>query len=112
MVTTGPAADPDALDEAVDRLSDRLRTLPESALRRGAAARGLALARELARRAQLLERPDHPPVKLPDAGVFAVGDQLAVAGHDLAQALRSAEPGPARDRALAAALDLVRAHRL
>ena len=33
---------------------------------------------------------------MPDAGIFAVGDQLAVAGHDLAEALRAA---PSRSRA-------------
>ncbi|GAA2455829.1 hypothetical protein [Streptomyces macrosporus] len=75
---------------AVDRFADRLRALPQSALTRGAAAEGLALARELARRAQRVEFPGRAPRELPDAGVFAVGDQLAVAGHDLAEALRAA----------------------
>ncbi|MCX2971181.1 MULTISPECIES: hypothetical protein [Streptomyces] len=75
---------------AVDALADRLRALPQSTLRRGAAAGALALARELADRAQRLEEPDRGPRELPDAGMFAVGDQLAVAGHDLAEALRTA----------------------
>ncbi len=80
---------------AVDRFADRLRAMPQSALTRGAAAEGLTLARELARRAQRVEFPDRPPRELPDAGVFAVGDQLAVAGHDLAEALRTADAGTA-----------------
>ncbi|MFE1767453.1 hypothetical protein ACFW81_24945 [Streptomyces angustmyceticus] len=78
------------LQTAVDALADRLRSLPQSRLHRGAAAEGLALARRLATRAQLIERPGEPPHELPDAGVFAVGDQLAVAGHDLVEALRAA----------------------
>ncbi|MFF2811503.1 hypothetical protein ACFVT2_30885 [Streptomyces sp. NPDC058000] len=77
------------LQTAVDALADRLRALPQSALRRGAAAEGLALARDLAARAQLIERPGERPRELPDAGMFAAGDQLAVAGHDLVEALRT-----------------------
>ncbi|MEU8350908.1 MULTISPECIES: hypothetical protein [unclassified Streptomyces] len=78
------------LDTAVERLAGKLRAAPQSALRRGAAAEGLELARELARRAQRIEFPDREPAELPDAGVFVVGDQVAVAGHDLAEALRTA----------------------
>jgi hypothetical protein len=74
---------------AVDRFADRLRAAPQSRLQRGAAAEGLALARELAVRSQRIERPGEQPRVMPDAGVFAVADQLAVAGHDLAEALRS-----------------------
>ncbi|MCH6160668.1 hypothetical protein [Streptomyces marispadix] len=74
-----------SLITAVQPAADRLRTLPESALRRGAAAEGLALARELAVRAQRLEFPGRDPLELPDVGVFAVGDQLLVAAHDLAE---------------------------
>ncbi|WP_340561003.1 hypothetical protein [Streptomyces sp. GSL17-111] len=74
---------------AVDALADRLRSMPQSALRRGASARALELARDLAVRAQRLEEPGRPPRELPDAGLFAVGDQVAVAGHDLAEALRA-----------------------
>jgi hypothetical protein len=33
--------------------------------------------------------PGEQPRVMPDAGVFAVADQLAVAGHDLAEALRN-----------------------
>ncbi|KUJ66718.1 hypothetical protein ACZ90_33850 [Streptomyces albus subsp. albus] len=72
---------------AVDRLADRLRAMPQSALAQGAAARGLALAGELAQRAQRLEAPGAEPRPMPDAGMFVVADQLAVAGHDLAEIL-------------------------
>ncbi|MFC4494205.1 hypothetical protein ACFPA8_08665 [Streptomyces ovatisporus] len=85
MLDTAPLTVPAQL------LSDRLRRLPESALRRGAAAEGLALARELARRAQLLEFPARTPLELPDVGVLAVGDQLAVAAHDLAEIVRDVD---------------------
>ncbi|OEV05373.1 hypothetical protein [Streptomyces oceani] len=97
MLDTSP------LSLRVDRLADRLRAAPQSALRRGAAASGLALSRELARRAQLREFPERVPYELPDAGPFAVGDQLAVAGHDLANALSGTED----EEALADAVRLV-----
>ena len=84
---------------AVERLADRLRATPHSRLRRGAAAEGLALARELAARAQRIEDPGGPVRQMADAGVFAVADQLAVAGHDLVEALRRA-PGDAGREAL------------
>ncbi|MCP9958707.1 MULTISPECIES: hypothetical protein [Streptomyces] len=100
------------LDEAVSRLADRLRAAPQSRLGRGAAAEGLALARELAARAQRLEGAAETRV-MPDAGMFAVGDQLAVAGADLAEALRDAArregASGAADRELAEALASVRA---
>ncbi|MER7809296.1 hypothetical protein [Streptomyces sp900116325] len=75
---------------AVDRFADRLRAAPQSRLQRGAAAEGLATARELAVRAQHIEAPDREPRILPDAGMFAIGDQLAVVGRDLAVALETA----------------------
>lgn len=75
---------------AVDRFADRLRGAPQSRLQRGAAAGALATARELAARAQRIEAPDREPRLMPDAGMFAVGDQLAVAGRDLAVALETA----------------------
>ncbi|MFD5429131.1 hypothetical protein [Streptomyces sp. NPDC127084] len=78
------------LTAAVERIADRLRAAPQSRLQRGAAAEGLALARELARRAQRIEAPDKEPMIMPDAGVFAVADQLGVAGTDLAESLRMA----------------------
>ncbi|MCM2413679.1 MULTISPECIES: hypothetical protein [unclassified Streptomyces] len=75
---------------AVDRFADRLRAAPQSRLQRGAAAEGLAVARELAVRAQRVEAPEREPRIMPDAGMFAIGDQLAVAGRDLAVALEMA----------------------
>ncbi|WP_406861317.1 hypothetical protein ABZO31_13035 [Streptomyces sp. HUAS MG47] len=78
---------------AVERFADRLRAAPQSRLQRGAAAEGLALARELSRRAQRLEEPGSEPRIMPDAGVFTVADQLVVAGNDLAEILRTAPSG-------------------
>ncbi|MEU5374346.1 MULTISPECIES: hypothetical protein [unclassified Streptomyces] len=75
------------LTQAVDHFADRLRAAPQSRLQRGAAAEALALARELARRAQLLEEPSAEPREMPDAGMFAAADQITVAGHDLAVVL-------------------------
>ncbi|CAM5520870.1 hypothetical protein [Streptomyces abikoensis] len=73
---------------AVDAFADRLRALPQSRLSRGAAAEALTLARELAARAQRIEEPGAgAPREMPEAGMFAVADQVAVAGHDLAAAL-------------------------
>ncbi|MFE9726589.1 hypothetical protein ACFYQ5_24090 [Streptomyces sp. NPDC005794] len=78
------------LISAVDRFADRLRSAPQSRLQRGVAAEALATARELSARAQRAEAPDGEPRVMPDAGIFAVGDQLAVAGRDLAVALETA----------------------
>ncbi|MEU8029016.1 hypothetical protein [Streptomyces sp. NPDC049099] len=83
MVDTTP------LTQAVDHFADRLRAAPQSRLQRGAAAEALAVARELSRRAQLLEEPDGEPRDMPDAGMFAAADQLLVAAHDLATVLES-----------------------
>ncbi|MFD4244901.1 hypothetical protein ACFWP3_25420 [Streptomyces sp. NPDC058525] len=89
MLDTSP------LTAAVERFADRLRAAPQSRLRQGAAAAGLELARELAARARRLE--GLPPREMPDAGIFVVGDQVAVAGRDLAEALRSVrEPDSAK----------------
>jgi len=71
----------------VDHFADRLRAAPQSRLQRGAAAQALALARELARRAQVLEEPGAEPRVMPDAGMFAAADQITVAVHDLALVL-------------------------
>ncbi|MET9257759.1 hypothetical protein ACGFZL_13660 [Streptomyces sp. NPDC048182] len=81
MVDTTP------LTRAVDDFADRLRAAPQSRLQRGAAAEALELARDLARRAQLVEEPGAQPREMPDAGMFAVADQIAVAAHDLALVL-------------------------
>ncbi len=71
----------------MDDFADRLRAAPQSRLQRGAAAEALELARELARRAQLVEEPGTEPRVMPDAGMFAAADQIAVAAHDLALVL-------------------------
>ncbi len=49
------------------------------------------MARELSRWAQALEEPGSEPREMPDAGMFAVADQILVAAHDLAVAVRSDE---------------------
>ncbi|WP_405798666.1 hypothetical protein [Streptomyces sp. NBC_01506] len=94
------------LTAAVDRFADRLRAAPQSRLQRGAAAEGLALARELSVRAQRLDAPDdgvrRPPRIMPDAGVFVVADQLTVAAGDLAEALRTAPSVAELDEAVRA----------
>ncbi|MEU6810824.1 hypothetical protein ABZ920_17920 [Streptomyces sp. NPDC046831] len=95
MVDTTP------LTRAVDHFADRLRAAPQSRLQRGAAAEALALARELARRAQLIEDPGAQPREMPDAGMFAAADQVTVAVHDLALVLRS-------EAEVAEAVELVR----
>ncbi|MFE5675065.1 hypothetical protein ACFQ7B_07755 [Streptomyces erythrochromogenes] len=82
MLDTSP------LSAAVERFADRLRAAPQSRLQQGAAAVALELARELSVRAQGLEAPGEAPREMPDAGIFVVGDQVAVAGRDLAEALR------------------------
>ncbi|MFJ8534393.1 hypothetical protein [Streptomyces sp. NPDC093591] len=81
MVDTTP------LTRAVDHFADRLRAAPQSRLQRGGAGEALRLARELARRAQVLERPGAEPREMPDAGMFAAADQITVAVHDLALVL-------------------------
>ncbi|KOT36672.1 hypothetical protein ADK41_22130 [Streptomyces caelestis] len=66
-----------------------MRAAPQSRLQRGGAAEALALARELARRTQLVEEPGTELREMPDAGMFAAADQITVAGHDLALVLKS-----------------------
>lgn len=80
-------ADTTRLTQAVDHFADRLRAAPQSRLQRGAAAEALGLARELTRRAQLIENPSEEPRQMPDAGMFAAADQITVAVHDLALVL-------------------------
>ena len=99
--------DTSELTAAVERFADRLRAAPQSRLKQGAAAEGLALARELAVRAQRAEDPEREPRIMPDAGLFAVGDQLAVAGNDLAEILRTA-PAGSHEGELGEAVRLVR----
>ncbi|MBV6701069.1 hypothetical protein [Kitasatospora aureofaciens] len=85
------------LVEAVDALADRFRSLPQSKLlgavpgHGSRAAAALALARRLAALGLAVE--GGPEREFPDAGAFAVGDQLAVAGHDLAVALAALPEG-------------------
>ncbi|MFF7213138.1 hypothetical protein ACFZAU_21765 [Streptomyces sp. NPDC008238] len=79
------------LRDAAGLLASRYRSLPQSRLRGEVAREGLELARELAVRAQRIESPGREPLTMPDEGVFAIGDQLSVAAHDLAAAL---EPHP------------------
>ena len=93
-------ADTSRLTQAVDHFADRLRAAPQSRLQRGAAAAALGLARELARRAQLVESPGVEPRVMPDVGMFAAADQVTVAAHDLALVLRGEDE-------LASALTLV-----
>lgn len=86
--------------DAVDQLAGRYRSLPQSRLRRAAPA-GLALARELSTEEQRLEQPGRPPRAMPDDGMFVIGDQIAVSGHDLAAALaRRPERQDVLDRAV------------
>ncbi len=73
----------------MDHFADRLRAAPQRRLQRGAAAEALALARQLARWAQAVEEPGTEPRQMPDAGMFAVADQILVAAHDLALVLQS-----------------------
>ncbi|QEV18482.1 hypothetical protein [Streptomyces alboniger] len=84
----------------MDHFADRLRAAPQSRLQRGAATEALALARELAVRAQAIEEPGTPPREMPDAGMFAAADQITVAGRDLALVLEDPDE-------LARALELV-----
>ncbi|MFG2880287.1 hypothetical protein ACGFYU_35615 [Streptomyces sp. NPDC048337] len=85
MLDTSP------LTAVVERFADRLRAAPQSRLQQGAAEAALELARALSTRAQGLE--GLAVREMPDAGIFAVGDQVAVAGLDLAEALRGARAG-------------------
>jgi hypothetical protein len=71
----------------VDHFADRLRAATQSRLQRGAAAEALGLAREFARRTQVLEEPGTELREMPDAGMFAAADQVTVAVHDLALVL-------------------------
>ncbi|MGW6940946.1 hypothetical protein ACWGF3_18370 [Streptomyces xanthophaeus] len=90
MLDTSP------LSAVVERFADWLRAAPQSRLQQGAAETALELARELSARAQRLEQgpeQDGPARRMPEAGLFVVGDQVAVAGLDLAEALRTAPPG-------------------
>lgn len=86
--------DPTPLLAPAERLADRFRSMPQSKLTQFAPL-GLRLARRLAVLAQQLE--GLPVRELPDAGVFAVGDQIALAAHDLAAALAGTAAGAEPD---------------
>ncbi|WP_330458245.1 hypothetical protein OIB37_15875 [Streptomyces sp. NBC_00820] len=85
MVDTTP------LTRAVEHFADRLRAAPQSRLQRSGAAEALALARQLALWAQSAEESGAEAREMPDAGMFAVADQITVAGNDLAVVLVSEE---------------------
>ena len=78
--------DPEPLLNAVHRLADRFRSMPQSRLL-PRAGEGLALAGRLAEAARKLESPHERPRTVPFTGAFAVGDQIAVTGNDLAAAI-------------------------
>ncbi|MFJ3833126.1 hypothetical protein ACIPWI_34995 [Streptomyces sp. NPDC090046] len=99
MLDTSP------LTAVVERFADRLRAAPQSRLQQGAAAAALELARELSVRAQRIETPGQEPREVPDAGIFVVGDQVAVTGRDLAEALRVAAGAPDSAKAPSEVLD-------
>ncbi|MFG2992259.1 hypothetical protein ACGFZK_23730 [Streptomyces sp. NPDC048257] len=99
MLDTSP------LTAVVERFADRLRAAPQSRLQQGAAAAALDLARELSVRAQRIETPGQAPREVPDAGIFVVGDQVAVTGRDLAEALRAAIPAQDGAKAPSEVLD-------
>ena len=82
-------SDPTPLLFAADRLADRFRSMPQGRLTQ-LAPEGLRLARRLARQEEAVAGGPARS-ELPDAGIFAVGDQIALAAHDLAEALRDAD---------------------
>jgi hypothetical protein len=96
----GGGADLDGFARELERVADRLRTLSQARLAAavpGAESRAAA-ARVVAQRladaaARLAEEPTRT---LPTLSDLAVGDQLAVCGHDLVAAMQpaGAESGP------------------
>ena len=91
--------DPSPFLAQAERLADRFRSMPQTRLALFAPL-GLQLARRLADSSLQLE--GLPARELPDVGVFAVGDQIALAAHDLAAALADpddsgADPDPDPD---------------
>ncbi|HYN75087.1 MAG TPA: hypothetical protein VEV13_02720 [Candidatus Limnocylindria bacterium] len=90
------AATTDQLAVEVRRLADRLRTVSDVRLSQPfpgsgtRAAAALDLAQQLAEAAQGVECRDAEAAPgwrvVPELGVFALGDQLAVTGHDLVAA--------------------------
>ena len=90
------------IEADVRRVAERLRTLSEAQLTAEAApystraAGGRAVAQKLAEAAQAIEERHsgaEPQWRaVPELTAFAVGDQLAVMGHDLVVALDSVSP--------------------
>jgi hypothetical protein len=94
---TGPEEAIRSAEVAVDRLADRLRSLSAVRLSRplpGRSSRADAardVAQTLADLAAELEADDRPVYRpVPRLTDFAVGDQVAVTGHDLVAAARAA----------------------
>jgi hypothetical protein len=91
-----PTAAADELADEVGRVADHLRRLPESRLRRrheqlggrSGADAARAVAQWMADADARLEPPDERPARLPRLSDLAVGDMVAVTGHDLVAALR------------------------
>jgi hypothetical protein len=88
------------LEREVERVAERLRTLSETRLGEAVGtypsrtAAGRAAAQTLADAAAVLEALPGSPGdadrrSVPDIGPFAVGDQVAVTGHDLVAACRA-----------------------
>jgi hypothetical protein len=103
----------DLLAQTVERLADRLRSLSDVRLARplppyaSRAEAAHALAQQLADGAASVE--ERPARLVPRLHDLAVGDQVAVTGQDLVDALRAA--GPASDPAARAAAAAVAACR-
>ncbi len=95
-------SDLDELEWELSRLADRLRSLSDVRLggpfppHESRAVAALDLAQLLADAAQGVEERAclQPPVSrvVPDLGVFALGDQVAVTGRDLVAATVDADP--------------------
>jgi hypothetical protein len=108
------------LAREAQRVAERLRTLSQARLEQpvdGCPSRadaGRAAAQEMADVAALLEAAaiGVQPVRraVPDIGVFGVGDQVAVTGHDLSVAWGQRASPAHRDRVVAA-LEQLRAVR-
>jgi hypothetical protein len=129
VIGAEPAQPLERLARGVDRVADRLRTLPQRRLEAAlppydsVAAAARALAQQLADAAQgVAERAAEESPRwreVPALGVFAAGDQVTVTGRDLLAALAGVPPdepvwtrhgrapaGDVRDACLAALREL------
>jgi hypothetical protein len=103
VIGSEPAGLPERLAAEVARVSERLRTMPLARLSaplppyQSCAEAAHALAQRLATGAQGIEdrgSPDPPRWRqVPRLADHAVGDQVAVTGRDLLDALATADPG-------------------